>query len=105
MNGVFDAFIENSATTIATAFGDSETLSVAPIISMNKLATEVEASISNATTLTAQKGDITVSAKDTSDKKDRDVVDKSYKLSIKVVKKISCQVDELYSINPVILLL
>ncbi|KPA16567.1 hypothetical protein MHK_003228, partial [Candidatus Magnetomorum sp. HK-1] len=67
MNGVFDALIENSATTIATSFGDNETLSVAPIISMNKLATEVEASISNATTLTAQKGDITVSAKDTSD--------------------------------------
>jgi hypothetical protein len=65
--GIFNALIENAATTIATSIGDSETLSVAPIISMNKLSTNTEASIINANILTAQKGDVTVSAKDTSD--------------------------------------
>jgi hypothetical protein len=65
--GTFNALIENAATTIATSIGDSETLTVAPIISMNKLSTNTEASITNANILTAQKGDVTVSSKDTSD--------------------------------------
>ncbi|KPA18284.1 hypothetical protein MHK_001496 [Candidatus Magnetomorum sp. HK-1] len=67
MTGTFDALIENAAVTMAVSIGDAETITVAPIISMNKLSTNTEASITNASTLTAQKGDLTISAKDTSD--------------------------------------
>ncbi|KPA11588.1 hypothetical protein MHK_008204, partial [Candidatus Magnetomorum sp. HK-1] len=67
MTATFDALIENAVITMATSIGEAKTITVAPIISMNKLSTDTEASITNANTLTAQKGDITVSAKDTSD--------------------------------------
>lgn len=60
------AHIENAATAIGVGLGGSDSITVAPVIAMNKVSTDVRATVVNGAVVRAGNGDIAVGGTDAS---------------------------------------
>ena len=68
LDATLTANINNSATTIAASFAGNDAITVGPVVALNKMSTDVEASLDDASVVQTSSGDITVIADDSVDR-------------------------------------